>query len=186
MRFPDLGFVTAFLFSHFLSFTQDEDGKGDIWCSTSNGLFKYDKETDSFSNFTDESAIITPSLLIYRITEDHEGNLWLSSPGKGIIRLNKERTSAVLYGKNQGVNGLGLRSFGYTMQNGDVLFGDTSGYFDFKPNLLQQNVLPPFVTISNFLLNNVPVQPSAHGILTMPLVQTKKITFKSCSKYFFI
>jgi signal transduction histidine kinase len=40
---------------------------------------------------------------------------------------------------------------------------------------LLQNVLPPFVRISNFLLNNVPVLPSAQGILSAPLMQTKKI-----------
>ena len=151
-----------------------EDSEGNLWCGTTGGLFKYDKENDNFSNFTDESAIISTSLPVYWITEDHEQNLWLSTP-KGIIRLNKERNSAVLYGKNQGVNSSALTRFGYTRQNGEILFGDTSGYFDFKPNLLQQNVLPPFVTISNFLLNNVPVQPSAQGILSVPLIQTKEI-----------
>jgi signal transduction histidine kinase len=43
------------------------------------------------------------------------------------------------------------------------------------PLLLQQNVLPPFVTIRNFLLNDVPVQPSAQGILSAPLTRTKEI-----------
>jgi len=81
----------------------------------------------------------------------------------------------VLYGKNQGVNGLALGFVGYTRQNGEILFGDTSGYFDFQPNLLQENVSPPVVTITNFLLNNVPVKPSAQGILSVPLIQTKGI-----------
>ena len=137
-------------------------------------LFKYDKTTDNFSNFTDESAIITSSLPVFGITEDHEQNLWLYT-SKGIIRLNKERNSVVLYGENQGVNGLAFTSFGYTRQNGEILFGDTSGYFAFQPGLLQQNVSPPDVTISNFLLNNVPVQPSPKGILSVPLMQTKEI-----------
>src|SRR4051812_4791236 len=65
--------------------------------------------------------------------------------------------------------------FGYTRQNGEILYGDASGYFNFMPSLLQQNVLPPFVIISNFLLNNVSVQPSAQGILSVPLIQTKEI-----------
>ena len=89
--------------------------------------------------------------------------------------MNKERTSAVLYGKNQGVIGPVLTRFGYTRQNGEILFGDTSGYFDFIPSLLQQNVVLPFPTINNFLLNNTPVQPSAQGILSVPLMQTKEI-----------
>ncbi len=44
--------------------------------------------------------------------------------------------------------------------------------------MLQQNVLPPFVTITDFLLNNVPVQPSAQGILSAPLIQTKEIRLR--------
>jgi len=153
-----------------------EDSEGTLWCGTNEGLFGYDKENDNFSVFTDESAIISPSLTVYWITEDHEQNLWLNTR-KGIIGLNKERTRAVLYGKNQGVNGPFLTRFGYTRQSGEVLYGDTSGYFVINP-LLQQNVLPPFVTISNFLLNNTPVQPSAQGLLSVPLIQTKEIRLR--------
>ncbi len=151
-----------------------EDSKGNLWCGTTSGLFKYDREIDNFSIFTDESAIISRSLPVYWLTEDHQQNLWLNTR-KGIIGLSKERNSAVLYGKNQGVSGLVLGPFGYTRQSGEVLYGDTSGYFDFMPSALRQNVSPPSVTISNFLLNNVPVQPSAQGILSVPLTQTKVI-----------
>jgi signal transduction histidine kinase/ligand-binding sensor domain-containing protein len=151
-----------------------EDSEGTLWCGTNGGLFKYDKENDNFSVFNDESAIIGKSLTVYWITEDHEQNLWLNTR-KGIIGLNKERNSTILCGKNQGVSGPYLMRFGYTRQNGEILYGDTSGYFHFMPSMLQQNVLPPFVTINNFLLNNTPVQSSAQGILSVPLLQTKEI-----------
>jgi signal transduction histidine kinase len=159
--------------NQFPIFSITEDKEGNLWCGTNTGLFKYDKATDDFLSFTDESAIITASLPTVGITEDHEQNLWLTT-AKGLIRLNKERNSATLYGKNQGVS-LEFRSFIYTLPNGKTVFGDTSGYFVFNPELLQHNVLPPGVTISNFLLNNVPVQPSRRGILPVPLMQTKEI-----------
>ncbi|MEP6597544.1 MAG: two-component regulator propeller domain-containing protein, partial [Ginsengibacter sp.] len=151
-----------------------EDSQGNIWCGTELGLLKYDKENDKFLKFNDESAIISTSLIVFGLTEDYKQNLWLNS-NKGIIRLNKQRNSAVLYGKNQGVSNEALVNSGYTRQNGEMLFGDTSGYFHFQPDLLQQNIIPPAVTISNFLLNNIPVQPSAQGALTVPLIQTKNI-----------
>jgi hypothetical protein len=47
--------------------------------------------------------------------------------------------------------------------------------FSLTPRLLQQSSSPPFVTINNFLLNNVPVQPSREGILSVPLIQTREI-----------
>ena len=67
---------------------------------TSAGLFKYDKETDNFLNFTDESCYNYSRLTIW-ITEDHERNLWLST-SKGIIRLNKQRNSAAIIWKEPG------------------------------------------------------------------------------------
>jgi signal transduction histidine kinase/ligand-binding sensor domain-containing protein len=151
-----------------------EDREGNLWAGTSAGLFKYDKGTDNFLRFTDESAIMTKAVFAGAVTEDHEQNLWLLTP-KGIVRLNKERSSAVLYGKNQGVNSLAFTYFGYTRQNGEILYADTSGYFNFRPDLLQQDVSPPFVTVSNFSLNNEPVLPAARGILSGPLAQTKEI-----------
>jgi signal transduction histidine kinase/ligand-binding sensor domain-containing protein len=151
-----------------------EDSEGTLWCATNAGLFKYDKENDNFSIFTDESAIINTSLTITWITEDHERNLWLES-STGIIRLNKKRNSATLYGKNQGVNGSTLTYVGYIRENGELLYGDTSGYFNFQPSLLQENVSAPDVTINNFFLNNISVQPSAQGILSVPLIQTNEI-----------
>jgi signal transduction histidine kinase/ligand-binding sensor domain-containing protein len=151
-----------------------EDSEGTLWCATNAGLFKYDREADNFSIFIDESGIISTSLVIKWIAEDHEENLWLNSP-KGIIRLNKKRNSTTLYGKNQGVNASELTFFGYIRQNGEILYGDTSGYFDFQPSLLHEDVSPPRVTINNFFLNNISVQPSAQGILSVPLIQTKEI-----------
>jgi len=41
--------------------------------------------------------------------------------------------------------------------------------------LFQQDSAPPSVFISNFLLNNLAVQPAWHGILSAPLMQTKDI-----------
>ncbi|HEY6976760.1 MAG TPA: two-component regulator propeller domain-containing protein [Chitinophagaceae bacterium] len=156
-----------------------EDSEGNIWCSTNGGLFKYNKESDKFVNFIDETGIITASLQVYGLKEDHERNLWLVTQ-KGVIRINKERNIAVLYGNNQGVNTQALLPFRslYILQNGEICFADASGYYNFKPELLVQNVSPPYISINNFLLNNVAVQPSANGILSAPLPQTKEILLK--------
>ena len=151
-----------------------EDRAGILWVGTTTGLFKYNKANDKFSGFLDEWSIISATIQINGITEDNEQNLWLKTD-KGILRLNKERKNVIAYGKNQGVNILTVTGAGYIRQNGEIVYGDTSGYFSFQPNLLQQNISGPSVTIDNFLLNNVPVQPTPNGILTVPLAQTKEI-----------
>jgi signal transduction histidine kinase/ligand-binding sensor domain-containing protein len=149
------------------------DAEGNLWVSTNSGLFKYNKERDHFLLFTDESFLITPSFMNW-IMEDHEQNLWIST-ARGLIKLNKERNGSVLYGKKQGVDGFSLTGPGFVRENGELLIGDTLGYFAFQPGLLQQNISAPSVTIRNFLLNDVPVQPVPSGILSAPLTETKQI-----------
>jgi signal transduction histidine kinase/ligand-binding sensor domain-containing protein len=149
------------------------DKEGNIWVVTNNGLLKYSKANDQFLPFTDESLLISASYIQW-VMEDQEQNLWLST-GRGLIKLNKERKFAVLYGKRQGVIGFDLTGPGYARDNGDLVIGDTSGYFLFQPGLLQQNISAPSVTIRNFLLNDIPIQPSPDGILSAPLTETKQI-----------
>jgi ligand-binding sensor domain-containing protein len=162
-----------------------EDSEGNLWCGTNGGLFKYDKENDNFSVFNDESAIISRALTVYWITEDHEQNLWLNTR-KGIIGLNKERNSTILCGKNQGVSGPYLMRFGYTRQNGEILYGDTSGYFHFMPSMLQQNVLPPFVTINNFFTQQYTCSIFCARHPFCPIVANKRDPLTAQAKYFFI
>jgi signal transduction histidine kinase/ligand-binding sensor domain-containing protein len=167
------GLIKKYLNSLFV-YSILEDSKGDIWCAGATGFFKYDKEKDVFLRFIDESAIMNPSSGAGVLKEDHQQNLWFNTTN-GIIRLNKERNNGVLFGKNQGVNGLALTHCVYVRQNGEILYGDTSGYFEIKPDLPQQKILPPFVTISNFLLGNEPVHPVPEGILYVPLTQTNEL-----------
>jgi hypothetical protein len=63
----------------------------------------------------------------------------------------------------------------FTRQNGDILIGDTSGYFDIQPDLMQREASIPIVMISNFLLNNIPYAPYSKGIISMALMQTEGI-----------
>jgi len=148
------------------------DREGNLWCSTYQGLFKYDQGTDNFLKFTDESGLInTPS---FWMDEDSEQNIWIAAVA-GIIRLDKDRKNAVLFGKNQAVNVGTLTGSPFIRQNGDILVGDSTGYFEIKSGSFQKQSSPPFVNITNFLLNNTPVQPSANGILSEPLMQAKEI-----------
>jgi len=151
------------------------DREGNLWCSTLQGVFKYDQKSDNFLKFTDESGLTnTPS---FWMDEDSEQNIWIAAVA-GIIRLDKDRKNAVLFGKNQAVNVGTLTGGPFIRQNGDILVGDSTGYFEIKSGSFQKQSSPPFVNITNFLLNNTPVQPSANGILSEPLMQAKEIDLR--------
>jgi signal transduction histidine kinase/ligand-binding sensor domain-containing protein len=152
------------------------DSRGNLWAGTNNGLFKYDKNIDDFSSFG------IGGMTVYWITEDHEKNLWLTT-SVGIIKLNLQTSETSIYGRSQGVNTGALISE-YTRRNGEILIGDTSGYFAFQPGKLSHRAPAPGITINRFLLADVPVFPTAGGILAKPVFNTKEINLNHSQSTF--
>lgn len=155
-----------------------EDHSGQLWCGTDAGLYMYDKTKDAFRKFIDKSNLITPSMVIGSLIEDHNDNLWLVSPQKGILRLNKERDNATAFSESHGVNRQVLMSPALLRKNGDIIVGDETGYFVLRPDELEINLSPPIIVIDNFLLNEVAVHPGSSDILLDPISQAKEIRLK--------
>jgi ligand-binding sensor domain-containing protein len=89
-----------------------EDKEGYIWVGTIDGLLnKYDRKTNAFERIDLVTALDVPNKqrqqfydypisfsrnndnAINSITEDNNGNLWLGTWGKGVIRYNKSNGS---------------------------------------------------------------------------------------------
>ena len=151
-----------------------EDAKGILWVATASGLFSYDSSFDRFMLYQDPSGFLSTTPTVYWLVEDKEQNLWLNTP-KGIIKINKEKNEAVLFGKNQGLSPVFLNSRGLARQNGEIVFGNNTGYYSLNNSLLEKNKAQPIVRINHFLLRDMLILPSANGILTSPLEQTDKI-----------
>jgi ligand-binding sensor domain-containing protein/signal transduction histidine kinase len=144
------------------------DSQGNLFVGTNNGILKYDKNTDNFLIFNTEIKSV------YGMTEDHEHNLWLNT-NKGITKLNVQNNELNVYGINQGVNEALMYQLGYTRKDGQIVEGDTSGYFAFYPDKLFHRTPPPITIINKFLLADIQVTPSIRGVLSKPLLDTKKI-----------
>lgn len=56
-----------------------------LWFCTSNGLFYYDSDTDSFKQ---TGHTILDSEFVYCIMADHAGNMWLGSVNHGLFRID--------------------------------------------------------------------------------------------------
>ncbi|MDB5016642.1 MAG: hypothetical protein JWQ84_1474 [Mucilaginibacter sp.] len=147
------------------------DSRGNLWVGTDHGLFKYNGNSDDFSPFD-----IFIAFSIGFIDEDYDKNIWLST-NNGIIKINLQNNSVNIYGQNHGVDKLFLK-LGRTLHNGQVVFGDNTGYFAFFSNRLWQNLPVPKLIISSFYLANIPVYPTKNGILNHPLSNTKTINLK--------
>ena len=77
-NFPDLSASVVY------SLYEGQDSK--IWMGTSDGLFSYDKATDSYEHYGAEGL---RNNVICGIAGDREGNIWAST-FKGIVRLEPE------------------------------------------------------------------------------------------------
>jgi signal transduction histidine kinase/ligand-binding sensor domain-containing protein len=146
------------------------DHEGRIWAGTLEGLYKYDAKKDQFISLNLGLYGYTSSIL-----EDHEKQLWLYS-ADGILRYNPASASLSLYGKSTGLNPDEIFSRGYVDRRGNVLYGDTGGYYHFQPRILQVQRPRPVVLLSKFTLGDIPVMPGAYSPLNKPVQDTKNIT----------
>jgi signal transduction histidine kinase/ligand-binding sensor domain-containing protein len=143
------------------------DSHDELWAGSDQGLYKYDKKTDNFLNFGKYKTAIG------WLSIDKEDNLWLHTNGK-IVKFNTQSQETIAYGKNQGVSR--YLNFGYTLSNGDILAGDSSGYFDFNPDKALHNTPAPLAVINSFSLADVPIFPASGGVLTRPIYNTTAIS----------
>jgi signal transduction histidine kinase/ligand-binding sensor domain-containing protein len=152
-----------------------EDSRGRIWAGSFYfGLYVYDPNTKIFSQFKDSTGLIN-DITVFGITEDKEHSLWLNA-STGFIQINPETKTASLFGKSWGINTNILTSFGMTSTKGEIIFGDSAGYYHFIPKDFEKNqeTLPhPFFT--KFFLSSKQIIPGTDKILPASLLQTEKI-----------
>lgn len=150
-----------------------QDSRGDLWAATNGGLFKYNSAADRFDSYK------TGATEIFWICEDKQHSYWLNtSLGLVKLSLNGNVTTTNVYGKSAGFNTHTVRTYGMVRQNGEVLYGDSSGYYVFLPANLMHRTPPPNVVINEFLLGDKVVLPNTNGILKEPIINTKSVHLK--------
>jgi len=155
-----------------IQFHKDADGV--IWAAATSGLFRYNKRDDDFYPFTEENTGIAIEN-VGSLVADNENNLWLTS-ASGVYRLNKERTQAVLFGKESGVIGEDVRySWIKKMSDGKIYIPGYYAYYAFDPGKLNINSVLPKIYFSNLWLNSKDIKPGSDGPLHEPLFIAKEI-----------
>ncbi len=77
-----------------------KDSKGRVWVATMSGLNRYNRESDDFTR------IKTLDALTIDIDEDADGNLWLSTQGKGLFKYNPDSGEWTAYNYENTAGGL--------------------------------------------------------------------------------
>ncbi|CCH54269.1 Sensor protein zraS [Fibrisoma limi BUZ 3] len=112
-----------------------EDKSGTIWVTTSGDehvLHRFDPKTDRFNRFTPTAnpAVLTDFKRIKTLTEDAQGELYASSEGKGLFRINP-RTGQVTQFRHDPKNPYSIRNDSVThvcvSRDGTVWVATTQG-----------------------------------------------------------
>lgn len=126
-----------------------EDSKQALWFATDgSGLIRLDEDRKRFKRFTTKSGFPTDN--IFRILEDDDKNLWISSL-KGLICLDLDTEKFHIYSKS---NGLLTDQFNYNSafkaQDGKMYFGSVKGMIAFRPDALKIKTPAPPIYITAF------------------------------------
>ena len=137
-----------------------EDSKRRLWVTTLGGGFcLFHPEDETFTRFTSDDGF--PSSVFYKVIEDKDKNLWLTSEN-GLIRFKPETGEKKLYTT---ANGLLSDQFnfqsGLCAKNGKIYIGSINGFIVFDPSSFRNNEYVPPVTFTDFYLFGELMKPGA-------------------------
>lgn len=152
-----------------------QDSKYRLWVGTEGGgLGSFNNKKKVFDRtFNEESGF--PSNIIYSITDDADGNIWVAT-GKGLVKID--------------ANGETFKSFNYITNNfqqisyrcslrstkNQLYFGGTNGFISFNPKELDSNKQSPSVLLNGFQIFDKEVIPGAPSSpLQTSITNTKEI-----------
>ena len=156
------------------AFVVHEDQTGTLWIATTNGLDRFDRETETFHHYTTRSGL--PNDVIYAIMEDNDGNLWVST-NKGVSRFDPRTETFQNYNVSDGLQSdeFNQNAF-FQSEDGEMFFGGINGLNAFYPENITNNPYLPPVVLTDLQLFNQSVAISENGILQRPIWGTDSIT----------
>lgn len=132
-----------------------EDPSRNLWIATAgDGLYYYNSKSKKNVKYGIEDGL--PNEVVYGILPVDSKTLWFST-NRGLSKLNLK----TMHFKNIDVSdGLIGDEFNFgafiKLQNGNLMFGGTSGIDFFDPKKIKENVFIPPVSITGILVNNKP------------------------------
>jgi ligand-binding sensor domain-containing protein/two-component sensor histidine kinase len=157
-----------------------------IWLATDGGgLSVFDRKTKIFRTFTTADGL--PSNVVKGLLVDDANNIWIST-GNGISKCyydpHQSPFTTKLQIRNYDIDdGAGSNDFSYMAstkgKDGTLYFGSLNGLVAFRPDSIEDNLYPPPVMLTEFLLNNKPVSPSTELLRTsVSLVKEIRLNYK--------
>lgn len=147
-----------------------EDSDGKIWAGAEDGLYTYNSAPDNFTLFLDPST--GNSITTQAMVEDNEKNLWTASTS-AIYRINSEVSK---FSKGFGIrDGSLIPISAYKANDGQLIFGNQTGYYSVYPDKISGNPAPPEINLLEFRIAGRPILPGSSTALKGDLLHAKEI-----------
>lgn len=137
--------------SHVLDMCESQDEKY-LYLATNDGLIQFDQTTYELKFITEKDGLADQ--MIYSVTEDAKGYLWLTS-NRGIIRYQPQTNQVTNFGIADGVQGLEFNTFSHHQRaDGELWLGGAYGLNIFHPDKIELLTDTTKVQITNLLIND--------------------------------
>lgn len=163
-----------------------ENSNKELWITTDGGgLCRYEKERGSFKRYTTQNGL--PSNILFKIEEDNDQKLWISS-SRGLIRFDPSTEAIKIYSRS---NGLLTDQFNYNSSfkdsDGRMYFGSVKGLISFQPRQLYPAPYAVPIFITGFQIDNNDHQLQENrSLLKKSILYTDTITLNSSQSSFSI
>jgi len=131
------------------------DRKNRIWVATEAGGLNLliDRKLGKFKSFYKKDGL--PSDVIWKIYEDKNGNLWMST-NNGICKFNYDKNIIKNYDETDGLQDMQFaQGSGFQEEkSGKIYFGGINGFNAFDPDSVKESSFKPHIVISNLNVYN--------------------------------
>jgi PAS domain S-box-containing protein len=159
------------------------DHTGTVWAGTHGGLNRFDRETGTFTAYTERDGL--PNSNLTGILEDGQGYLWLST-NNGLSRFNPHDKTFRNYSASDGI--LGNEFYGYNTPwkspSGEMFFGSYGGLIAFFPYKVVDNPYVPPVVLADFQIFGKPVPIGGKSSLKQSISLTNSLTLSHAQSIF--
>jgi signal transduction histidine kinase/ligand-binding sensor domain-containing protein len=129
-----------------------QDPHGNVWCGTTDGLFRYNRQKNATTHFTVKQGL--PSNVVCGLAADSRGNIWVSTY-RGMSCYEASSGKFINYQASDGLQGNEFTHGSYfTAADGRVFFGGTNGVTAFYPDKVGAVDHPIEVHITEFYIGN--------------------------------
>ncbi len=144
------------------------DADGILWVGSVNGLYSYNKESDSFGD-TDLKFSVSS------IIADNQNNLWIYT-AVGLMKLDQKRENSILFDEKNGVQGvLSISGGAFKQRDGKLLFVSPNGYYAFYPDKIKIPKDTTLLYFTDFELNGSSVAIGENSPLELPIYNAEEI-----------